>query len=56
LPFRIFPQVARNTAGDIAANAGWFLPGGREIGEFGAMIGSAGVAAISDAKEIKRMA
>jgi len=54
LPFRVFGEFAGNAADHVAANAGQFFPRGVAIGELGAKLGRAGVAAVSDAKEIER--
>ena len=54
LPFGVFLEFAGNAADHIAANAGQLFPGGIAVGKFGAVIGSPGVPAISDAKKIER--
>lgn len=52
-PLGVFFELAGNSADDIGANAGQLVPGSIAIGKLGALIGSAGIAAISDAEEIE---
>ena len=54
LPLGVFVEFAGDAADHIAANAGQLFPCSFAVGKFGAVIGSAGVAAISDAEEIER--
>jgi len=53
-PLRILAELAADPADDVGAGAGQLLPGRVVIGQFDAMLGGAGIAAISDAKEIAR--
>jgi hypothetical protein len=53
-PFGILLEFSGNAADDAGANAGQLFPGGIVISKFGALIGSAGKAAVSDAKKIER--
>lgn len=53
-PFGIQFEFAGNSANEIGANAGQFVPGGIAISKLGALTGGAGIPAIPDAKEIER--
>jgi len=54
LPFGILLEFSGNAADDTGANAGQFFPGGIVIGKVGALIASAGEAAVPDPKKIER--
>ncbi len=53
-PFGIRLELAGNSADDVGANAGQLVPCGVATGKLDTLIGSAGIAAISDTKEIER--
>ena len=54
LLFGIFREFAGNAADHIAANTGQLFPGDTAVGKFSAVVGSAGILAISDTKKIQR--
>ncbi|KGJ66229.1 hypothetical protein BJA5080_02848 [Bradyrhizobium diazoefficiens SEMIA 5080] len=54
MPFGVFLELAGDASGHVGAGAGHLLPGQIAIGKFRRLVRTAGIAAVSDSKEIER--